>query len=49
MHPSAAIALTFSMIYGPWAPLMVGPYVVMEMWRLSLAAAGIAEQAEERR
>lgn len=39
MHPSTAIAVAFSMIYGPWAPLMVAPYVAMEMWRLSLAPA----------
>lgn len=46
MHPSAAIAMTFSMIYGPWVPLMVAPYVAMEMWRLTLAGVQQKEGRE---
>lgn len=42
MHPSTAIALTFTSIYGPWAAFMVAPYVAMEMWRLSLASVSAA-------
>lgn len=36
MHPAAAICFATYMMYNPWTPFFVAPYVAMEMWRLML-------------